>query len=59
VSACILQEAGNIMELKKLIEKATMIYEYIKVKSSVVTYMQVKPPPVLVEKHVDALGFEI
>jgi len=39
VSACILQEAGNIMELKKLIEKATMIYEYIKVKSSVVTYM--------------------
>ena len=59
MSACILQETGDSIELKNLVEKATMIYEYIKVKSSVVTFMQVKPPPMLVEKHLDALGFKI
>ena len=36
-----------------------MIYEYIKVKSSVTTFMQVKPQPILLEKHVEGLGFKL
>ena len=31
------------MEMSKLLKKAEMIYDYIKVKQSVITYMTVKP----------------
>ena len=47
------------MEMSKLLEKTTMIYEYIKVKKSVMTYMQVKPLKLLLEKHVEGLGFKL
>ena len=43
--------------MSKLLEKAIMIYDYIKVKSTIPTYMQVKPSQVLVAKHVEGLGF--
>ena len=59
MSAFILQEENETMEMSKLLEKSTMIYDYIKVKSSVTTYMQVKPMQVLVEKHVEGLGFKL
>ena len=60
VSSCILQEEVNDeMLMSKLLQKAGMIYEYIKVKQSVVTYMQVLPSQVLVEKHVEALGYQM
>ena len=45
--------------MDKLLEKATMIYEYIKIKKSVMTYMQVKPQKLLVQKHVEGLGFKM
>ena len=45
------------MEVSKLHEKACTLYEYISVKESVTTFMQVKPPKLLLEKHVDGLGF--
>ena len=45
------------MTMSKLLQKAIMIYDYIKVKSSIITYMQVKPSQALVEKHVEGLGF--
>ena len=59
VSACILQEEAETMEVSKLLTKANTLYEYISVKESVTTYMQVKPPKLLVEKHVDGLGFPL
>ena len=59
VSACILQEEAETMEVSKLLTKANTLYEYISVKESVTTYMQVKPPKLLVEKHVDGLGFQL
>ena len=47
------------MEMSKLLAKATMIYNYIKVKQSVITYMQVQPMQKLVETHVEGLGFKL
>ena len=52
-----LQEEAETMEVSKLHEKACTLYEYISVKESVTTFMQVKPPKLLLEKHVDGLGF--
>lgn len=47
------------MDVSKLHEKASTLYEYITVKESVTTYMQVRPQKLLLEKHVDGLGFEL
>ena len=47
------------MNMSKLLEKTSMIYDYIKVKTSIMTYMQVKPLKLLVEKHVEGLGFKL
>ena len=44
--------------MSKLLEKASMGYEYIKTKR-LLTYMQVKPNQVLTEKHVAGLGFQM
>ena len=59
MSACILQEEAETMDVSKLHEKASTLYEYITVKESVTTYMQVRPQKLLLEKHVDGLGFEL
>ena len=47
------------MKIRKLIEKASLIYNYLTEKDDVVTYMSVKPQQTLVEKNLKGLGFKI
>ena len=47
------------MEISKLLKKTTMIYEYIKVSKSFMTYMKVKPQQFLLYKHAEGLGFKV
>jgi glycerol-3-phosphate O-acyltransferase len=58
ISTILLQDAAEKMSMKTLLEYAGMGYEYIKAKKFP-TMMQVKPYQVLVEAHVEALGFKI
>jgi hypothetical protein len=43
--------------MKDLLLKANHIYEYIKTKKYVHTYMEVNPQQTLVEIHVEGMGF--
>ena len=58
ISSVLLQENKDTMLMSKLLEKARMLYEYLKLKQ-LHTYMQVQPNQVLAEKHVDGLGFKM
>jgi len=59
ISTCLLQEKAQLMPMKDLLEKSTVIYDYIKQKKTSTTYMNVKPQQPLVEKHIAGLGFEM
>lgn len=59
VASCLLQETDQTLKMSKLIAKLKIIYEYIKVKDKIVTYMEVEPQQVLVEMHVTGLGFQM
>lgn len=45
--------------MKDLLLKANHIYEYIKTKKYVHTYMEVNPQQTLVEIHVEGMGFKM
>lgn len=45
--------------MSTLLQKATHIYDYIKTKRYVETYMQVNPQQTLVELHVEGMGFSM
>lgn len=45
--------------MSTLLQKATHIYDYIKTKKYVETYMQVNPQQTLVELHVEGMGFNM
>mmetsp|Transcript_15899 Transcript_15899/g.21532 ORF Transcript_15899/g.21532 Transcript_15899/m.21532 type:complete len:149 (+) Transcript_15899:2661-3107(+) len=47
------------MQLSQLLSKSGMIYEYLKQKHYLLTYMTVKPMQKLSEKHVRGLGFKM
>lgn len=57
IAACILQKGGEKLAMSQLLKKADHIYEYIKTKRYVGTYMEVSPQQTLVEIHVDGMGF--
>jgi len=44
--------------MSQLLHKATLIYDYLKWKPSIKTYMTVKPMKALATKHVLGLGFK-
>ena len=52
-------ERKGSVKICKLIEKATLIYEYLTFQDDVMTYMSVKPQQTLVEKNLKGLGFKI
>lgn len=35
------------------------MYEYVKIKKNACTFMQVRPQQILVEKHLEGLGFKL
>jgi len=43
IAACILQKNSDKIHMTQLLQKATHIYDYIKTKKYVETYMQVNP----------------
>lgn len=45
--------------MSQMLQKATHIYDYIKTKRYVETYMEVNPQQTLVELHVEAMGFKM
>ena len=45
--------------MKSLLDRARIVYDYIKKKNNVPTYMQVAPQQALVELHLTGLGFEL
>jgi len=45
--------------MNQLLQKSATIYEYIKTKKYVETYMQIQPQQTLVELHVDGMGFKM
>ena len=45
--------------MSSLLEKATLIYDYMQEKPFLKTYMTYKPMKVLCEKHVIGLGFKV
>lgn len=47
------------MQLSQLLHKSGMIYEYLKLKPWMTTYMNVKPMKKLTEKHISGLGFKM
>lgn len=59
ISACILQDESKQISLSKLIDKASLIYEYIKEKPFAKTMMTTQPQQLLVEMHVEGLGFSM
>lgn len=50
ISAILLQEENSWIMMSTLLEKATVIYDYLKVKPWLKTYMTVSPKTVLVQK---------
>ena len=44
--------------MSDLLKKAGMIYDYLKIKPWVKTYMHVRPMKGLVERHINGLGFK-
>ena len=59
ISACIIQDDSKSVLLSKLIDKASLIYEYIKEKPFAKTMMTTQPQQLLVEMHVEGLGFQM
>jgi len=59
VSAWLLQDEAQSMMMSTLLQKAGLIYDYLKVKPLVKTYMTVRPMQGLVKKHVTGLGFNV
>lgn len=59
IAACILQKNSEKLMMSTLLQKATHIYDYIKTKKYVETYMQVNPQQTLVELHVEGMGFNM
>ena len=59
IAACILQKNSDKIHMTQLLKKATHIYDYMKTKKYVETYMQVNPQQTLVELHVEGMGFNM
>ena len=57
LSSVILQEKNPSMQLSDLIDKSSMVYDYLKEKPLLATYMTVKPMKALVQMHIAGLGF--
>ena len=47
------------MQISSLLSKSAMVYEYMREKPWVKTYMTVKPMKILSEKHIRGLGFRL
>ena len=52
-------EQNSSILMSVLLKKATVIYDYMKVKRWLKTYMTVKPMRDLVKKQIEGLGFKI
>jgi hypothetical protein len=52
-------ERKGSMKICKLIEKASLVYNFLVEKDELVTYMSVKPQHTLVENNLKGLGFKI
>ena len=59
LSSWILMEKGDMVKMSKLIQKSSIIYEYLTEKKGVVTYMSLKPYQALIEKNLAGLGFRL
>jgi len=59
ISACLLQENNPSMQMSSLLEKAGMIYDYLKEKPWLTTFMTTKPMKNLAQLHVKGLGFKL
>jgi len=52
ISAFLLQEETDEIMMSTLLEKATVIYDYLKEKKWMKTYMTYRPMRTLVKKHI-------
>ena len=59
LSAWLVQENSPSMKLSSLLARSGMIYEYIKEKPKVKTYMTYKPMKSITSHHIDGLGFKM
>ena len=59
ISSLLLMEQNSSILMSVLLKKATVIYDYMKVKRWLKTYMTVKPMRDLVKKQIEGLGFKI
>ena len=57
LSTCLLYQDSTEMLLSDLLKKSETVYEYLKQKPRIKTYMTFKPHKTLVKKHLQALGF--
>jgi len=59
IAATLLFEQSDVMKISDLLETTRIIYSYVKTKRNTMTYMQVKPQQMLVEKHLEGLGMKM
>ena len=59
ISAWLIQEEDSKLKMSTLLNRAGMIYDYLKSKTWVKTYMNVRPMKGLVESHINGLGFKM
>ena len=59
ISSLLLLEQNSSIMMSVLLKKATVIYDYLKVKRWLKTYMTVKPMKDLVSKQIEGLGFKM
>jgi hypothetical protein len=59
IAACLLNSNGDLMPVQDIINQTTMFFNYLKIKRSAPTFMQTKPTQILVEKHIEGLGFKL
>jgi glycerol-3-phosphate O-acyltransferase len=59
IAARLLHATGKELGMKQLLHESGAVYDYLKTKSFVNTYMSVKPMQTLVESHVDGMGFQM
>ena len=59
ISAFLLQEENESIMLSTMLSKASVIYDYLKAKVWLKTYMTVRPMSILSLKHLRGLGFEV
>jgi predicted transcriptional regulator len=59
IAATLLFEQTDVMKMSDLLEITKIIYSYVKMKRNTMTYMQVKPQQMLVEKHLEGLGVKM